>query len=157
VRYLAGRRQVTVKLSAKLAIPQSRERVFAFIADVSNMPKWVSGVTAARMTSQEMGVGATLVAEYRPNWRSDPIELEVVTYDPPTTYGTKSSKGPFQFDGCVTLEEGNGGTIVTNTIEAGPDSLSTKLATLVLGPFLRRSMQKRLLRELSALDDAVTA
>ena len=146
-----------MKLSASITIPHKRTAVFAFVSDVSNMPKWVTGVTSARMISDDVGVGSRFVAEYRQNRRSDPIELEVVAYEPPATFGTRSWRGPFQFDGCVSLIEVDSGTEVTNTIEAGPDSLSTKLATLVLGPFLRRSMQKRLFKELSALEHAVTA
>jgi hypothetical protein len=129
--------------------------VFAFVSDVTNMPKWVTGVTAARLVSGTMGKGARFVCEYRPSWRSDRIELEIVSFEPPDSFCTRSSRGPFQFEGCVSLEAAAEGTAVTNTIEAGPDSLSTKLATLLLGPLLRRSMQKRLLRELTALEHAV--
>ena len=145
-----------MKLSATITIPRSRPEVFAFISDVGNMPRWVSGVTAARLVSEVMAEGARFVCEYRPNLRSEPIEMEVVSFEPPESYCTKSRRGPFQFEGCVSLSEVEGGTEVTNTIEAGPDSLSTRLATLLLGPLLRRSMQRRLLRELTALEHAVT-
>ena len=144
-----------MKLSASIIIPRSQTDVFAFVSDVSNMPEWVTGVAAARLLSDEMAVGARFVCEYRPNRRSDQLEFSVVSFDPPTAFCTRSSRGPFQFDGCVSLAEANGGTRVTNTIEAGPDSLSSKLATLLLGPLLRRSMQKRLRRELTALEHAV--
>lgn len=145
-----------MKLSASITIPRPKAEVFAFVSDVNNMPKWVTGVTSARLLSGEMGRGARFVCEYLPSWRSDRIELEVVSFDPPNAFCTRSSRGPFQFDGCVSLKEAGEGTVVTNTIEAGPDSLSTKLATVLLGPLLRRSMQKRLLRELTALEHVVT-
>ncbi len=144
-----------MKLSATITIPRPRSEVFAFIADVSNMPRWVSGVTSARLVSEEMGPGARFVCEYRPAFRSEPIELEVVDFNPPDSFCTKSRRGPFQFEGCVTLADSGDGTSVTNTIEAGPDSLSTRLATMLLGPILRRSMQRRLYRELTALEHAV--
>ena len=146
---------VAMKLSASIIIPRSQTDVFAFVSDVSNMPEWVTGVAAARLLSEEMAVGARFVCEYRPNRRSDQLEFSGVSFDPPTAFCTRSARGPFQFDGCVSLAEANGGTRVTNTIEAGPDSLSSKLATLLLGPLLRRSMQKRLRRELTALEHAV--
>ena len=144
-----------MKLSASITIPQPRDAVFAFVSDVSNMPKWATGVTGARMISPEMGLGARFECEYRPSWRSDRIQLEVISYQPPDSLCTQTYRGPFQFEGCVSLEERPDGTTVTNTIEAGPDSLSTKLATLLFGPFLRRSMQRRLARELAALEAAV--
>ena len=43
-----------------------------------------------------------------------------------------------------------------DAIEAGPDSLSSRLATILLGPMLLRSMRKRLKRELDALERAIT-
>ncbi len=144
-----------MKLSASTTIPRSIADVFAFISDVNNMPKWMTGVTSARLLSGEMGGDARFVFEYRPSWRSDRIDMVVVSFDPPKSFCTRSSRGPFQFEGCFFLKEAGDGTVVTNTIEAGPDSLSTKLATLLLGPLLRRSMQKRLLRELTALGHAV--
>lgn len=152
VRYLP----VAMKLSASIIIPRSQSDIFAFVSEVSNMPKWVTGVTAARLVSDEMAVGARFVCEYRPNRRSDQLELSVVSFDPPNAFCTRSSRGPFQFDGCVSLAEADGGTRVTNTIEAGPDSLSSKLATVLLGPLLQRSMQKRLLGELTKLEFAVS-
>jgi uncharacterized protein YndB with AHSA1/START domain len=147
-----------MKLSASITIPRPARDVFAFISDVTNMPLWVTGVTAAKMVSDAMGPGARFACDYRPNWRADRIEMEVVSYDPPQSMCTRSSRrSPFPFEGCVSLRETDQGTIVTNTIEAGPDSLSTRLATVLLGPLLRRSMQKRLARELNDLEHAVTA
>jgi uncharacterized protein YndB with AHSA1/START domain len=145
-----------MKLSASITIPRSVNDVFRFVSDVANMPKWVSGVSKARLVSPEMDLGARFVCEYTSTWRSDPIELEVVAYEPPRLIGTRSSRGPFQFEGRVFLEDADGQTVVTNTTEAGPDSLSTRFAGLLLGPFLRRSMRKRLLRELTALEKAIT-
>lgn len=145
-----------MKLSASITIDQPRQAVFDFVADVENMPRWVSGVSAARLISPEMGLGARFEAEYRPAWRSDRIEFEVVSYDPPNSFCTRASRGPFQFEGCVSLGEADGATTVTNTIEAGPDSLSSRLATMLFGPLLRRSMQRRLVGELAALEHAVT-
>ena len=55
------------------------------------------------------------------------------------------------------LREVEEATEVTNIIEAGPDSLSTKAASWLLGPVLRRSWAKRLLRELEQLRTAISA
>jgi carbon monoxide dehydrogenase subunit G len=145
-----------MKLSASITIDQPKQAVFDFVADVENMPRWVSGVSAARLISPEMAMGARFEAQYRPAWRSDRIEFEVVSYDPPNSFCTRTRRGPFQFEGCVSLADAGGGTTVTNTIEAGPDSLSTRLATMLFGPFLRRSMRRRLAGELTALEHAVT-
>jgi uncharacterized protein YndB with AHSA1/START domain len=156
--YLGVRQEEPViNLSASIAIPRPREEVFAFISDVANMPKWVTGVVSAKLDTAEMEVGSTFTLQYRPNWRADSVVLQVVDFESPARLATRSSKGPFHFEGTVTLSEVEGATTVTNTIEAGPDSLSTKLATLLLGPLLVRSMRKRLLKELIALERAIVA
>ena len=146
-----------MKLSASLTIPRSRDEVFAFLSDVTNMPKWVTGVVSVRLDSHEMRLGARFTCEYRPNFRSDPVVLEVVAYEPPVLIATRSSRAPFHFEGTVSLIEAEGGTTISNTIEAGADSLSSKLATLLFGPLLLRSMRKRLVRELGALERAMQA
>ena len=144
-----------MNLSASITILRPRDEVFAFVSDISNMPRWVTGVVSAQLDTATMGAGSTFTCEYRPTRRADPVVLKVVDFDPPVSFSTRSSKAPFQFEGRVSLDEVEGGTVVTNTIEAGPDSLSTKLATLLLGPLLLRSMRKRLLRELNALEEAI--
>lgn len=158
LEYLGVRQEEpAMNLSASIAIPRPREEVFAFISDVANMPKWVTGVVSAKLDTAEMEVGSTFTLQYRPNWRADSVVLQVVDFESPAHLATRSSKGPFHFEGRVTLSEVDGATTVTNTIEAGPDSLSTKLATVLLGPLLLRSMRKRLLKELTALEQAIVA
>ena len=146
----------SMKLSATITIPRTQADVFAFVSDVTNMPKWVTGVVSARLVSPDVALGSRFIVEYRQSRRPDEVELEVAKYDPPESFAIRSSNAPFQFEGSVHLEEVAGGTQVTNTIEAGPDSLSTKLVTMLFGPLLRRSMRKRLLRELNDLEFAVT-
>lgn len=147
--------ELAMNLSASIVIPRPREEVFAFISRVENMPRWVTGVLSARLDSGEMSPGATFTCEYRQGLRSDSVQLEVVAYEPPRKYGTRTSRAPFQFEGMFHLESIDEGTLVTNTIEAGPDSLSSKLATMLLGRLLQRSMRKRLRRELDALEVAI--
>ena len=144
-----------MNLSASIQINRAPEEVFAFISDVNNMPRWVTGVTKARLLSSGMAEGARFQLDYRQGWRSDSVELEVVEFDAPRTVSTKAIRGPFQFAGTVEVEAVEGGTRVTNTIEADADSLSTKFATVLLGPLLLRSMRNRLRRELDALSAAI--
>mgnify|MGYP001812326232 FL=1 len=144
-----------MNVSASVIIDCPQSDVFAFVSDVSNMPAWVSGVTRARMLSDEMHEGALFTCEYTRNWRGADIELRVFTFDPPNTLGTEMARGPFSFEGRLELEAVEGGTRVTNYIVADPDSLSTRFAAMVFGPFTRSSMRKRLTRELEALAAAV--
>lgn len=141
-----------MKARATIEIQKPIEEVFAFVADVESMPKWMSGVRSARLESGDMGPDARFVLGYDSGWRPFDVQVAVAEYTPPAALGLIAERGPFGFEGRIELEAlPEGPTRVTSIIEAGPDSLSTKIAAVVLGPFLKGSMNRRLLRELEAL------
>ena len=140
---------------ASILIERSVDQVFSFIANVENMPRWVSGVRRARLVSRELGEGARFVAEYVAGGRPSEIEFKVTSYAPPSEFATEADRGPFSFRGWLELHAVDGKTEVVNRIDAGPDSLATRFVSLLLGPFLRHSMRSRLRRELEVLKKAI--
>lgn len=141
-----------MKASASVVIDQPIERVFAFVADVEHMDRWVDGVTEPRLTSEgPVGVGSTFVSKYTYADKTHDIAYVVTAYDPPRRHAVKSTSGPFPFEGWVDLETVAGGTYVTNTIDAGSDSPFTAIMFALLGPFLRLMMRRRLRAELELL------
>lgn len=146
-----------MKAMATITIDRSADEVFGFITNVSEMPRWVSGVRSAKLLSKEMGKGARYMLDYIQGWRADSIELEVTEYEAPRLFGSKSFRGPFQFEGRIELADDAEHTTVTNIIEAGPDSVATRVASFLFGPFLRRSFTTRLRSELEQLVSAMTS
>jgi uncharacterized protein YndB with AHSA1/START domain len=144
-----------MKATASIFIARPIADVFDFITDVAKMPSWVTGVQSSRRVSDAMGEGARYVLEYNGGWRSYEIEVAVTGYDPPALFAATTARGPFAFEGTTTLKEVEGGTRVSNLIEAGPDSLASRMASLLLGWLLRPSMSRRLLRELQALQNSI--
>jgi uncharacterized protein YndB with AHSA1/START domain len=144
-----------MKATATITIERPIDDVFAFVTDVAQMPRWITGVTAARLASAEMGAGARYVLDYTGGWRSSEVEIEVAEFSPPHTFATRSSRGPFAFEGRMELQPVDEGTAVANIIEAGPDSLSTRIASWLFGRMLRPQFTKRLLRELEQLRTAI--
>ena len=140
-----------MNFDATITIARPIDDVFAYVTDVANMAHWVTGVSGARLVSDSMGLGATFMCQYTSAIRPNEIELEVTTYEAPTAFGMVASRGPFNFEGMMTLAEVDGGTRVTNSIVADPDSLATRLASLLFGWLVRPSYRKRLARELEAL------
>jgi uncharacterized protein YndB with AHSA1/START domain len=140
-----------VNFDATITISRPIEQVFTYVTNVTNMPAWVTGVSRAHMVSDTMGVGARFMCHYTSAIRPNEIELEVTTYEPSTSFGLATSRGPFNFEGTMTLVEVDGGTRVTNSIVADPDSVATRLASLLFGWLVRPSYRKRLARELEAL------
>jgi len=145
-----------MQLSSSIEIDRQIEDVFAFVARVENLARWVSGVSAARLLSPRMEKGARFVADYTSAFRKNVVEFEVSEFEVPELLGLEVARGPFSFRGRLRLRESGGGTEITNEIEADPDSLSTRLATVTLGPLLRSKMTERLQRELRALDRAIS-
>ncbi|HEX9854330.1 MAG TPA: SRPBCC family protein [Acidimicrobiia bacterium] len=129
--------------------------VFRFVTTIENMPRWMMGVKSARLVSAEMAEGAHFVLDYIRGWRPYEMELEVVEFQPPTLLAIRTAKGQFAFEGRMELATVDGETEVTNIIEAGPDSLSSSIASVLLGPILSRSFAKRLLAELEGLRRAI--
>ncbi len=148
---------MAVEACASIVIDRPVERVFEFVTDVSNMPTWVTGVTGSRMVSDTVEAGARFVLVYQPGYRETELTVVVGDHDPPHRFGFSTERGPFSFSGRLELEPTDGGTRVSSIIEADPDSLSTKVANLLLGPYLSRSMVRRLERELATLAGAIAS
>ena len=146
---------MAMEARASIMLDQPIERVFEFVTDVSRMPSWVTGVTGSRMVSDTIDANARFVLVYQPGYRETELMVVVGDHEPPHRFGFSTERGPFSFSGRIELEPTDGGTRVSSIIEADPDSLSTKVANLMLGPYLSRSMVRRLDRELAALADAI--
>lgn len=140
---------------ASIRIDRPIDQVFSFVTDVGHMPDWVTGVTAARMVSPIMEPGAHFTLVYQPGYRETELAVVVAEHEPPHRFGISTERGPFAFTGRIELVEDGDGTLVSSIIEADPDSLSTKVANLLLGPYISRSMVRRLGRELAALAAAL--
>jgi len=68
--------------SAVIARPA--EEVFAFLANLENLPRWQSGVLRAELTSSgPIGVGSTAVVERRMFGQQIAADLVVTAYEPP--------------------------------------------------------------------------
>ena len=140
-----------MNVDASITIDRPIGDVFRFVTDVSKMPMWVTGVSSAELVSAEMGPGAHLVCRYVRAMRPNLIELEVTSFVPPTEFGLKMARGPFSFEGVMELAVADGSTVVRNSIVVDPDSLSTRLASILFGWFVRPNMRRRLERELEML------
>ncbi len=149
--------QGRVEATASIDIDRPIDDVFRFITDVGRMPVWVTGVTRARLASAAMGRDTHFVLSYLGGWRETELAVVVTAYDPPRSIAFQTERGPFAWEGRIELEPTEAGTRVTSIIEAGPDSLSTRFANLVLGPIIRASMVRRLRSELEALSAAIEA
>lgn len=143
---------------SSIVIERSIDEVFDYVSNVENMPRWVSGVSRVRLLSDRVKAGAKFSAEYAQGMRRAGIDFKVVEFEPPTRFATKSERGPFSFPfkGTMELRAVGDATEVTNNVETGDESIATRLASLLFGPILRRSIRNRLQDELQALRASMT-
>lgn len=141
-----------------IIIERSIDEVFDYVSDVENMPRWVSGVSRVQLLSDKVKSGTRFSAEYAEGLRRSAIGFKVVEFEPPVRFATKSERGPFSFPfkGTMELRSVATGTEVTNNIETGPESVATRLASILFGPILKRSIRRRLQDELQALRSSMT-
>ncbi len=143
---------------SSILIERSIDEVFDYVSNVENMPRWVSGVSRVRLLSDKVKSGTKFSAEYAQGMRRSGIDFKVVEFEPPTRFSTKSERGPFSFPfkGTMELRAVGDSTEVTNNVETGPESVATRLASLLFGPIVKRSVRKRLQDELEALRASIT-
>jgi uncharacterized membrane protein len=148
-------------MSTKNSIVINRpiDEVFAYVSNVENMPRWVSGVRRARLLSKKLKAGAKFTAEYAEGWRNARVDFSIVEFDPPRRFVAKSERGQFSFPfrGTFEFRAVDDGTEVISDIDTGGDSLADRLADLLFGPLVRRGFQRRLQAELQALRAGVTS
>ena len=141
-----------------IVIDRPIDEVFAYVSNVENMPRWVSGVKRVRLLSKKVKEGARFSAEYAQGVRSSAIDFRVVEFEPPVRFSTRSERGPFSFPfrGTFEFRAVGDATEVTSNIETGEESLATRLANILFGPLVRRGFQRRLQDELQALKASLT-
>jgi uncharacterized membrane protein len=138
---------------SSIVIDRPIDEVFAYVSNVENMPRWVSGVRRARLLSKKVKAGARFTADYAEGMRNAAIDFRIVEFEPPVRFTATAERGPFSFPfrGTFEFRAVGASTEVTTNVDTGEESLATRLANLLFGPIVRRGFQKRLQDELLAL------
>lgn len=141
-----------MKGSATAIIHKPINEVFSFITNVENQDQWVDGSSDTKITSEgKIKKGSTFKGKYRYSGKTHDIKYGVVNFSPPTSFGVKSTEGPFPFEGLLNLKDINGQTEIANTIDAGSDHIITSIMFILLKPLIRRQMNKQMKSELMML------
>ena len=140
-----------MKSSATLIINRPIDVVFAYCQNIENMDQWVTNVSEPRWLSAERGVGATYTSLYVYARQTHTITYQITELEPPHRMAIKSLEGPFPFNGLIEFRPAEGGTEVINTMDAEADNVFTSLMFTLMGPLMRWSMRRHLLKELKTL------
>lgn len=145
-----------MEATARAVVPRPIDAVWALVSSVERMEEWVDGVGDVRRGDDgDLVVGSTFESKYTYRGETFDVEYEVTRHDPPHRLDIRWTAGPFPFAGSIRLVEAAGGTEVSNTVDAGSDSLATSVIFTVFGPLIRRLMRRRLAGELDHLATAV--
>ena len=97
---------MTTYVENVIRIERPREEVFAFLADLENLPSWNPAIEATWKTSpSSVGVGTTYRQIRSAPERTEEV-LEVTTFDPPRRLIVDGEIGPFRARIGFALESG---------------------------------------------------
>ncbi len=140
-----------MKATASVRIPRPIEEVFAYVTDIPRMAEWVSGVRDARLLSDKVAEGARYLLVYTGMVRRPTeVEVEVVGYEPPHLFASRSTRGPVEFESRIELAEDRDDTVITSTTMA-TDDLATRVASWLIGWLVAKPWADRLRSELETL------
>jgi carbon monoxide dehydrogenase subunit G len=125
-----------IEASAEIAIRAPAEKVFDFLADARNEPEWLPGAQrVAKVTDGDVGLGTRFEGLYS---RAGAVDLELVEFERPRRLTFRASSRVVAFDDAVTLEEGDGTTLLRARMEAQPRG-----PMRVVAPVMARTMRRQ--------------
>jgi uncharacterized protein YndB with AHSA1/START domain len=121
-----------VERTARIAA--APDELFAYIADLDNLPEWQSGVTGTRRTSDgELGVGASAYVTRELMGQRMEAPLTITEYDPPQRLGVGSEVGGVKASATMQLTpaDGGGATDLTFAMEIRGSMLTTFMEPMI--------------------------
>ena len=95
--------------------------VFAFLADVRNIPRWNYAIARTVPSPGPPGAGATY-RQTRTIPRRSEESLQITVFQPPTRLAVQGQLGPFRATASYLLEAVPSGTRLANDVELEPIS-----------------------------------
>lgn len=133
-----------------ITITRAPREVFAFLADLRNIPKWNYAIERTVPASPgPPGVGATY-RQTRTIPRRSEESLEITVFEPSSRIAIRGQLGPFHATTSYLLTPAaGGGTRLTNDVELEPVSALLR----PLGPVAGSSIRAAVARNLSTLKE----
>ena len=106
------------RVDASLEIPASPDRVFAFVADLDNLPKWQTGIVSARMTSAppvRAGSTAHVVRELMGQQLA--VDVTITEFEPGSRLGLRSAASGIGIEAFLDLAPSDQGSLVRFAME----------------------------------------
>lgn len=136
-----------ISSSASVLVDKPISEVWAFVYDVEKMDLWAKGVTDTRLASEgDVAQGSIFTGKFTHRSREFDVRYTVTICEPPSRFGIES-EGMLRYSGVMELEDVNGATRVTNTVETAADRAASRL----MAGLFRWGMRRQLSKELGVL------
>lgn len=137
-----------------VVIRRSREEVFAFLADLENVPRWNPAIEGTMKTSRGLvGVGTTY-RQVRSAPKRGEESFEVIAFDPPRRFMIEGEIGSFRARIGYALEVVPEATRLTNWVELEPSSIISRVMVPLAASQIRAAVASNLERLKQLLEDA---
>lgn len=141
------------KVEQTIIVSQPIEKVFAYVTDPRNNPKWQPGILDSQVTPDEPTHIGTQVTDVRSLLgRKLKLTTEVIEFELNKLLHIKSTSGPIPFRGYITFESVSGGTRVNFLAEAEPTGFF-KLAENMFSSTWRKELQASFNKLKEVLED----
>ena len=123
------------RVERQATIPATPEVLFAYLADLDNLPEWQSGVVSAARTSDgELGVGATATVVRELMGQRLEAPLTITEFDPPRRLGIASEISGVRASGQLDLAPAPGdATDLTFAMEIRGSLLTAFMEPMIAG------------------------
>ena len=126
--------------SADIARPP--EEVFPYLFEEDKVPQWTSGLHGyERLDSGPLGRGARFREQLEVSGQQLTVELELTRYEPPHAAVSTGKVRGIDLISTYALAERDGGTHLTQTIEASGGGLKGRVLIPVIQPHLERKLE----------------
>ena len=106
------------RVEAGITIAAPPEAVFAFVADLDNLPRWQSGILSAERTSPDpVGVGSTARVVRDMAGQSLTVDLTITDFEPGRRLALASEASGVSVTATLEMEPNDDATVVRSGIE----------------------------------------
>lgn len=129
-----------IDVEVSTTIDRPIDDVFAFVADMTNEPRWHTDPQEINLTSEgEVGKGATYQVKFKPSRMSPPEATAVIVdFEPGQRVASRSDMGNMNATVTHTFESVDAGTLVTRRIQIETSGLMS-----LMSPMMKSMVRKR--------------
>jgi len=115
------------RVDASQQLPAAPERVFEFVADLANLPRWQTGIVSAELTSPPpVRIGSTAHVVRELMGQRLAVDVTVTAYTPGQRLGLASAASGIGIDAVLELEPAPGGTLARFSMDIRAENVFMK-------------------------------